>query len=124
MSDWDTLDARALQRLRELGGTRFAAQMIGLFLELARRKLPEARAAEGRQDFQAVRQAVHPLRSSSGNVGAGAMMELATQIEERVARAEEADVPPLLRELEAAFARVEPRLETERKSLLACRESP
>ncbi len=119
MSASDSLDGSALDRLKALGGNPFAAQMIGLFLELARRKLAEARAAEARQDFQAVRQAVHPLRSSSGNVGAGSMMELARRIDEGVARAEVAGIPALLGELEAAFARVEPRLETERKSLLA-----
>ncbi len=119
MNDPDSLEASALDRLRELGGSEFAAQMLGLFLELARRKLPEARAAEGRQDFQAVRQAVHPLRSSSGNVGAAAMSALATRIEEMVVRGEVDGIPGLLAELEAAFARIEPRIETERKSLLA-----
>jgi HPt (histidine-containing phosphotransfer) domain-containing protein len=119
MSTLDSLDASALERLRELGGNQFVGQMIGLFLELARRKLPEARAAEGRQDYEAVRQAVHPLRSSSGNVGAGTMMDLATRIDEMAMRGEVDGIPTLLGELELEFARVEPRLESERKRCLA-----
>ena len=111
----DELEGSALDRLRDLGGQEFAAQMIGLFLELAQRKLAEARRAESRQDFQAVRMAVHPLRSSSGNVGARTMMELAARIDELAGRQENEAIPGLLAELEAAFRRVAPRLELERK---------
>jgi HPt (histidine-containing phosphotransfer) domain-containing protein len=116
MSTPDTFDESALARLRDLGGNEFVAQMIGLFLELARRKLAEARAAETRKDFHALRMAVHPLRSSGGNVGATSVMELSTRIDELARRQEVTTIPALLAELETAFARVEPRLERERQS--------
>jgi two-component system sensor histidine kinase/response regulator len=119
MSALDCLDQSALARLRDLGGNEFAAQMVGLFLELARKKLVEARTAAASQNFQAVRMAVHPLRSSSGNVGARTMMELAARIDELAGQEQVDDIPALLGELEAAFARVEPWLEMERKSLQA-----
>ncbi len=116
MSSTDSFEESALARLRDLGGQEFAVQMIGLFLDLARHKLAEARRALSQNDFNGVRMAIHPLRSSSGNVGAKAMMDLAARIDEFVRRDEVEIIPGLLVELESAFARVEPRLEKERQS--------
>ncbi len=116
MSSTDCFEESALARLRDLGGEEFVGQMIGLFLDLARHKLAEARRALGQNDFNAVRMAIHPLRSSSGNVGAKAMMDLAARIDELVRQQEVESIPGLLAELETAFARVEPRLERERQS--------
>jgi HPt (histidine-containing phosphotransfer) domain-containing protein len=119
MSEADGIDRQALDRLRDLGGPAFLRQMIGLFLELAQKKLQAAQSAESSGDVLGIAKAIHPLRSSSGNVGACAMLDLATRIEE-LARAGRADqLPPLLRDLEAAFAQVKPRYEQERDSLSA-----
>jgi HPt (histidine-containing phosphotransfer) domain-containing protein len=119
MNEADCIDETALARLRDLGGEPFLRQMLGLFLDLARKKLEEARAAERAADLEGIRKAIHPLRSSSGNVGAQAMMELATRIDELAGQPSLAPIPALLRELEAAFGWVEARLEQERASLPA-----
>ena len=113
MSDESCLDPAALARLRKLGGAPFVRQMLTLFLDLTREKIAAARAAERAGDLAGIQKAVHPLRSSSGNVGALAMLDLATRIE-RLAMEQKADeVPSLLCELEAAFARLQPWLEKE-----------
>ena len=70
-------------------------------------------------DVAALGKAIHPLRSSSGNVGAQAMHELATQIDHLALEQKAEELPRLLRELEAAFAQVKPRLEKERDALNA-----
>ncbi len=114
MNDADGIDPGALNRLRDLGGPAFLRQMLGLFLELAHTKLEAARVAEAAGDMQAVANAVHPLRSSSGNVGAHLMQELAARIDDLARTPESGEVPELLRQLEAAFARAKPRLETEK----------
>jgi HPt (histidine-containing phosphotransfer) domain-containing protein len=117
MSQTVDIDPLALERLRALGGPAFLRQMLGLFLELAQTKLEAARAALRAGDLRGIGQAIHPLRSSSGNVGAQAMQDLATRIE-HLAREQKPDqIPSLLGELEAAFASVRPRLEEERDSL-------
>jgi HPt (histidine-containing phosphotransfer) domain-containing protein len=113
----DGFDPQALERLRDLGGTAFLRQMIGLFLDLAQQKLQAAQAAERAGDIPAIGKAIHALRSSSGNIGASTMQELATRIDELAREQNPGHIPALLRQLEAAFARVRPRLEQERDSL-------
>lgn len=117
MSDEICLDPAALARLRELGGAGFTHQMLGLFLDLAREKLGAAQAAEQGGDLPGIQKAIHPLRSSSGNVGAVRMLGLATRIEGLAMAGEGEEISPLLRELEAAFAQVKPQLEREREAL-------
>ncbi len=119
MSETDGIDPRALSRLRDLGGPDFLHQMIGLFLEMAQEKIAAAQAAARVADLAGLAKAVHPLRSSSGNVGAQAMEDLATRIEQLAHDRQAASIPPLLRDLETAFARVRPRLEKEREALRA-----
>ena len=117
MNDAEIIDPRALERLLDLGGPAFLKQMIGLFLDLAKTKLEAARVAETAGDLPGIAKAVHPLRSSGGNVGSRAILDLATRIEELARQQQGEQIPALLRELEAAFARVKPRLERERDSL-------
>ena len=56
--------------------------MIDLFLEYAGQKIVEARAAQVAGNLTGVEKAVHPIKSSAGNVGARRIQELALQIEE------------------------------------------
>jgi len=93
--------------------------MIDLFLDYAPKRLAAALAAEQATDLHALSQAVHPLKSSAGNVGARCMQDLAAKIEKLALDGEGAAIPPLLRELEAAFIQIKPHLERERKELAA-----
>lgn len=114
MNEEPGLNPAALARLRELGGAPFVRQMLGLFLELAREKITAARAAEQVGDLAGIEKAVHPLGSSSGNVGAMAMLALARRIEQLARDRKPDEIPGLLCELEASFAQLQPQLEKER----------
>ena len=104
-----------VDRLKRLGGGKFAAEMIGLFFDYTQTKLAEARAAFVAGDCAGVARAVHPIRSSAGNVGAAEMQKLAAQIEELCKQPLVAGLARPLGELENAFAEIRPRLEARKK---------
>ncbi len=115
MSETRDLDMVALDRLRKMGGDEFLGELIGLFLEHAPKKIAEAEAGEKAGDMEAVERAVHALKSSAGNIGANALMELAGRIEQLAEEQKGGSIPPLLHELEEAFSRLRVRLEIFRK---------
>jgi HPt (histidine-containing phosphotransfer) domain-containing protein len=89
--------------------------MIDLFLDYAGKKIAEARAAYLAGESAGVEQAVHPLKSSAGNVGAARMQALAQELE---ILAKQGQLGPLggpLDQLEQAFLEVKPELEQKRK---------
>jgi len=106
----------ALDNLKRLGGAKFAAEMIDLFFEYTQTKLTEARQACAAGNAEGVAKAVHPIKSSAGNVGACRVQELAAQIEQ-TARQPGADLGPLLGELESAFTEIKPKLEAGKKAV-------
>ena len=74
------LDPAAIERLCRLGGEKFAGEMIDLFGSFGGKKIAEARQARQTGNLTALAEAVHPLKSSAGNVGAVRVQELAAQI--------------------------------------------
>jgi HPt (histidine-containing phosphotransfer) domain-containing protein len=105
------LDGEAIARLLRLGGDELAGRMAALFLGLAPERLREARAAVAAGDRDQVRRAAHSLKSSSGNVGAYAVLEAAGQLEEAAERGEPpAELTALLAALEAALEGADPEL--------------
>lgn len=110
-------DPKAITRLRRIGNAAFVREMIDLFNHLAAEKIQLARQALAVGDVKALGDAVHPLRSSAGNIGACVMFELATRIEQLCLRGEREDLPGLVAELEAAFGRVTPLLHTARENI-------
>jgi CheY-like chemotaxis protein len=110
------LDVPALERLCQLGGSQFAVDMINLFLSYGAQKVEEARKAQQGGKLEAVVDAVHPIKSSAGNVGAGDIQELCALIESS-ARQHPELVPAQLGELERLFAEIKPRLEAEKAKL-------
>lgn len=113
------LDADALERLERLGDNQFVCKMIEVFLEYAARKIAEARAAQTAGDLAGVEKAVHPLKSSAGNVGANHMRALAERIEDLAEQGRGETLGALLSELEQAFAAVKPTLEERKRRLCA-----
>ncbi len=112
-----TLDPTALARLCRLGGNKFAREMIDLFLDYGGKKVAEARQAQMAGDLTAVEKAVHPLKSSAGNLGANPVQELANRLE-KAARAGQSEVVAAgLRELEQVFAAVSLELAAAKLSL-------
>ena len=98
------LDPEAIARLRRLGGDALAGKMAALFLDLAPPRLAAARVGLEAGDLDAVRRAAHSLKSSSGNVGAYAMVEAAGRLEDDAERgAPAAELEALLSALTAAW---------------------
>jgi CheY-like chemotaxis protein/HPt (histidine-containing phosphotransfer) domain-containing protein len=112
-----SLDLPAIERLRKLGGNQFARDMIDLFLSYGTQKVGEARAAQQEGKLEAVADAVHPIKSSAGNIGAGEIQELCALIERSAKQQEPELVAAQLGELERVFAEIRPRLEAEKAKL-------
>jgi HPt (histidine-containing phosphotransfer) domain-containing protein len=117
MSETPNLDAAALERLQRLGGAAFVAKMIELFVDYAGGKVAAARAAQAAGNLAGVQEAVHPIKSSAGNVGARRVQELAQQLEQLAREGQGGAVPGLLLELENAFAAARTELERQKMSL-------
>lgn len=111
------IDRSALERISGIGGATLLGKMIDLFLTNAPQRLAAAREGEQRGDLKAVEQAVHSLKSSSGNLGAMELMELAGRIEELAEARQAEGIPPLLDELETLWEQVKALLEAEKKGL-------
>ncbi len=114
-----SLDVGILQRLQRLGDDSFVFKMIDLFLDYAPRRIAAARAAQAAGNFAAVEEAVHPLKSSAGNVGACQVQALAARIEELAEHGHGEALAASLDALDQAFAAVKPALEEKKRALLA-----
>lgn len=112
----DDLDPAAIERLHRLGGAKFTGEMIRLFLSYGGEKLLEARAALTAGDLGGVEKAVHPLKSSAGNVGAERLRQLAVEAEQRAKEGQRAAVADLMARLEHAFEAVKPLLEAQQQT--------
>ena len=111
------LDAVTLEKLMQMGGPEFATKMIDLFLSYVPQKLAEARAGEQAGDLLRVQKAVHPIKSSAGNIGAQPLRELATQIEHLAIDQCREPIGAKLTELETAYLQVQALLQERRKEL-------
>ena len=104
------LDEEALAKLLRIGGPKFASNMVDLFLDFAPTKLAAAVAAERQGDWQGVEDAMHPLRTCAGHVGALVVRRLAVEIEDLAHAGDSAAVLLRLAALEQAMSEVKPRL--------------
>ena len=118
------LDPAALERLRRLGGDKFVREMIGLFLDYVGKKVVEARRAQESGDLAGVQKAVHPVKSSAGNVGASQVQALAARLEMQAKQGESAAVAAGMTELEQAFAAAGIELEAARQEFAPPPEPP
>jgi len=111
------LDAATLEKLMRIGGKEFVARMVDLFLGYTPGLLAKARAALQAGDSVALRAAVHPLKSSAGNVGACAVRDLAARLEQCALDQDRDAIVPLLSELETVYAHAAACLRDYRTSL-------
>jgi HPt (histidine-containing phosphotransfer) domain-containing protein len=109
----DSIDPRALERLREIGGDALLAQIVALFVSHAEPAIKEAAAGLEAGDFESVQRAAHALKSSAGNFGAQRLQALAGRIEQLAAARDRREMQPLLADLEAAYLRAKARLAEE-----------
>lgn len=117
MSEIQNLDPAALERLQKLGGDAFVGKMIGLFLDYAGGKVVAARQAQVAGNLLGVQDAVHPIKSSAGNVGACRVQALAQRIELLAKQGQGDALPGLIADLESAFAAVKVELTQKKLSL-------
>jgi len=85
-----TLDASAIESLRELGGEEFLAEVIDTFLSDAPAFVATLRTTYEEGDTAGLRRAAHTLKSNGQTFGAGRFSELCRELELR-ARSDELD---------------------------------
>lgn len=107
-----------LEQLRKLGGDSFAAEMIGVFLEYVAKKIAQGQQAYAAGDLAGVENALHPIKSSAGNVGARQIQELAARIEDLARKRQGEPLGVLLAEIDNAFQAAKPQFERIRQTLV------
>lgn len=117
MSVENPFDPKAVERLLKLGGPKFALEMMDLFASYGGKKLAEARQACAAGNLKALAEAVHPLKSSAGNVGAARVQALAESIETLAREGQAEPAVAQFGELEKAFAEAITILSAERERL-------
>ena len=117
MPELQDVDNSVLARLRDTGGDKFVVELIDLFLEHVPKKIAEAVAGEKAGDPVAVERAAHSVKSSAGNIGAEALLELSGQIEQLASEKKQKSLAPLMGQLEAAYSRLQARLQMLKKGM-------
>ena len=77
-----SLEAAALQNLRDLGGVEFLAEVVDVFLADAPALITSLRSSLERQDTEELRRAAHTLKSNGATLGAAAFAELCRTVEQ------------------------------------------
>jgi HPt (histidine-containing phosphotransfer) domain-containing protein len=105
--DVSVSDPEALNRHRKWGGEKLVGDMVRLFLAQAPDRIAAARAGLEAGAPTDVQQAVHALRSSSGQIGASRVHLLCAEIESRATGGDLSVVADLIASLEREFSRYE-----------------
>jgi CheY-like chemotaxis protein/HPt (histidine-containing phosphotransfer) domain-containing protein len=108
-----SLDAAALESLRDLGGVEFLNEVVDVFLADAPALITSLSGSLERADLEELRRAAHTLKSNGATLGASAFADVCATVEER-AREGQLDgladlvdaVEPAYRELRKALASV------------------
>lgn len=95
----DSVSAR-LDLLAEQVSSEVASQLVGSFFRDTPRIMHRMRFAKRSQDWPALKQVAHRLRSAFGNIGAEQLLEIATDLE---FSEDPAAVQHLILEMEGAF---------------------
>ena len=109
-----SLEAAALQSLRDLGGAEFLAEVVDVFLADAPALITTLRSSLEGHDTEELRRAAHTLKSNGSTLGASAFAEACRAVEQYAKDGRLDDVPQLVdrieeeyRTLEAALASLE-----------------
>lgn len=119
MTDSEVIDPHAIERLKEWGGDKLAAQMVRLFLTNSGMRMDQIRKGVADGDVEEAERGAHSLKSSAANIGGEHLRTLATKVE-AAALSEDVDgMRALEPELEAAYASVMDALATMEKEMPA-----
>ena len=102
-----SLDAAALEQLRELGGDDFVVEVIDTFLVDAPDLLSTIRRSLEHGDANELRRAAHTLKSNGATFGADDFAALCRELEERAKNGDVADATELTDRLEREYRSLE-----------------
>ena len=77
-----SLEASALQNLRDLGGVEFLTEVVDVFLADAPALMASLRSSLERGDTEELRRAAHTLKSNGSTLGAVAFAKLCHTVEQ------------------------------------------
>ena len=106
-------DERVIPQLERMIGSKVVVEIIDLFFVTTPRRVEEVRSG----DTERAARALHSLKSSAGMVGGTELQTLAQDLEQLAQSNDEGGIVTRLGELEAAVARLRPRLEAERQRI-------
>ena len=102
-----TLDAGAVESLRDLGGEGFLSEVIETFLDEAPDLVRTLRAAHERGDAEELRRAAHSLKSNGQTFGAERFAELCRDLEQRARSGDLDDAAELIDRIEREYGPLE-----------------
>jgi HPt (histidine-containing phosphotransfer) domain-containing protein len=117
MPESQVIDPQALERLREWGGDKLAAQMVRLFLKNSGVRMDQIRKGVSQDDPEEAERGAHSLKSSAANIGAETLRTLATQIESAALEENLERMREVLDPLEDAYAAAMAELESMEKEM-------
>jgi len=112
MTDLQVIDVQALDRLKEWGGDKLAAQMVRLFLKNSGVRMDQIRKGVAEEDHDEAERGAHSLKSSAANVGAESLRHLATSIESAALDQDYERLRTTLPKIEAAYGAAMAELES------------
>jgi PAS domain S-box-containing protein len=95
-----TLDADALQNLRDLGGDVFLREVVEAFLSDAPTLIARLRSSLEQQNREELRRAAHTLKSNGATLGAEEFAELCRRVEQQAKAGRLDDLPQLVNRIE------------------------
>ncbi|MDB4906086.1 MAG: hypothetical protein JWO05_870 [Gemmatimonadetes bacterium] len=113
------IDAAAIERLQRFGGGKLLREMIALFIEHAPTRVQAARAGMDAGDADAVRMALHSLKSSAAQLGAMTLQDACARGEELARAGSLTELPAVVAEVEQESPRVLARLDAIRQESAA-----
>lgn len=100
------LDHSVIRVLRDLdqGGTGAVRELVGLFLEIAPKRIAHLKKALAEKDFRGLAREAHSLKASSANLGALRLSRVCRDLEGIENHPAEAPAEKLVNEIEQEFA--------------------
>lgn len=103
MSEPIRLDPAALSRLQDWGGEELVGRMAGLFLANTPERVKQIRDGVTEEKAELVERGAHSLKSTSANLGAMELRDLAAEMEDRAMRGESGALAGDLARLEELY---------------------
>jgi len=95
-----------LKQLEEDYGEDMATKIVGMFIPDAEARIAKIDQAIKQEDFRALEEAAHGLKSGAANIGAKEMSQLCEQLEAQGELGQIGDAPEIMKQLGASWAEV------------------